>query len=102
MEWIPSWGSLWVAFPSVSAPLFAPAFPLDRNNSWLKFFRWVGGPIPLLGAVQVLSPLCWVYMDGSMAPAIYVAEDGLIYISGMGGPWSCGDLKLEHRVILEQ
>ena len=58
-----------MAFPSVSAPLFVPIFPLDRSNSGLKFWRWMGGPIPQLGAVpnlwiwslQVLSPLCWVF-----------------------------------------
>ena len=25
--WIPRWGSLWMAFPSVSVPLFVPVFP---------------------------------------------------------------------------
>ena len=35
--WIPRWGSLWMAFPSVSAPLFVPVFPLDRRHSELKF-----------------------------------------------------------------
>jgi hypothetical protein len=44
MGWIPRWGSLWVAFPSISAPLFVPVFPLDRRNSGLKFFRCVGDP----------------------------------------------------------
>jgi hypothetical protein len=34
-----------MAFPSVSAPLFVPVFPLDGSNSGLKFWRWVGGPI---------------------------------------------------------
>ena len=29
--------------------IFVPVFPLDRSNSWLKFWRWVGGPIPQLG-----------------------------------------------------
>jgi hypothetical protein len=38
-----------MVFPSVSAPLFVLAFPLDRSNSGLKFLRWVGGPIPQLG-----------------------------------------------------
>ena len=31
-----------MAFPSVSAPLFVTAFPLDRNDSGLEFLRWVG------------------------------------------------------------
>jgi len=43
-----------MAFPSVSAPLFVPAFPLDRNNSELIFLRWVGGPIPHVGAMPNL------------------------------------------------
>jgi hypothetical protein len=42
-----------MAFPSVSAPLFVPAFPLDRNNSGLIFLRWVGGPIPQPWAMPV-------------------------------------------------
>jgi hypothetical protein len=47
MGCIPRWDSLWMAFPSVSAPFFVPAFPLDRSNSGLIIFlRWVGGPIP--------------------------------------------------------
>jgi hypothetical protein len=63
------WGGLWMAFPSVSVPFFVSAFPLDRNDSGLKFLRWVGSPIPQLGAMpvywrwslQILSPLCWVF-----------------------------------------
>jgi hypothetical protein len=27
MGWIPRWGSLWMAFPSVSAPHFVSVFP---------------------------------------------------------------------------
>jgi hypothetical protein len=42
--WIPS---LWMAFPSVSAPLFVPIFPLDRSNSRLKFWRWVWAALSL-------------------------------------------------------
>jgi hypothetical protein len=38
-----------MAFPSVSALLIVPVFSLDRNNSGLKFLRWVGGPIPQPG-----------------------------------------------------
>jgi hypothetical protein len=49
VEWIPRWGSFWMAFPSVSAPLFVPVFVLDRSNSGLKFWRWVGGPISQVG-----------------------------------------------------
>jgi hypothetical protein len=43
MGWIPRWGSLWMVFSLVSAPLFVPVFPLDRSNSGLIFLRWVGG-----------------------------------------------------------
>jgi hypothetical protein len=40
--WIPWWGSLWMVFPSVSALLFVPAFPLDKSNSGLNFWKeWV-------------------------------------------------------------
>jgi hypothetical protein len=46
-----------MAFPSVSAPLFVPVFPLDRSNSGLKFWRWVGGPIPQLGSHAYLIKL---------------------------------------------
>jgi hypothetical protein len=38
-----------MAFLSVSAPLFVPAFPFVRRNSGLTFFRWVDGPIPQMG-----------------------------------------------------
>jgi hypothetical protein len=66
MGWVPRWGSLWMVFPSISAPFFVPAFPLDRSNPGLIFLRWVGGPsfnqvaVPNLWvrSLQVLSPLC--------------------------------------------
>jgi hypothetical protein len=38
---------------SVSAPLFVHAFPLNKNNSGLKFLRWMGSPIPELGVVPI-------------------------------------------------
>jgi hypothetical protein len=38
-----------MAFPLVFVPLFVSVFPLDRSNSGLKFWRWVGGPIPQPG-----------------------------------------------------
>ena len=67
--WIPRCGSLWMAFPSVSALLFVPSFPLDRNNFGLIFLRWMNGPILQLEAVpnlciqslQVLSPFGWIF-----------------------------------------
>ena len=69
MRWIPKWRGHWVAFSSFSVPYFVPVFPLGRNNSGLKFWRWMDGPIPQLGAMpnlwirslQVLSPFCWVF-----------------------------------------
>jgi hypothetical protein len=69
MGCIPKWEGLWMAFPSVSALLFVPAFPSDRSNSGLSILRWVGGLIPQLGAVPnlwiwsllVLFPFCWVF-----------------------------------------
>jgi hypothetical protein len=39
MGWIPRWGSLWMAFLSVSAVIFVHVFPLDRSNSGLKFWE---------------------------------------------------------------
>jgi hypothetical protein len=33
--------------------IFVPAFPLDRDNSGLKFLRWVSGPIPPLGDTSI-------------------------------------------------
>jgi len=53
----PGGGSLWMAFPSVSAPLFVPIFPLDRNNSGLKFGdEWVA---PFLK--QRAMPNLWIW-----------------------------------------
>jgi hypothetical protein len=49
---IPRWGSLWMAFPPLSDPLFVHEFPLDRNNSGLKILRWVGDPIPQPGSMM--------------------------------------------------
>jgi hypothetical protein len=40
-------------FPSVSALLFVPAFPFESWNSRLIFLRWVGDPMPQLGAVPI-------------------------------------------------
>jgi len=37
-----------------------------------------------------------------MAPDTYVAEDGLSDINGKGGPWSCGSLLPQLRMMLEQ
>ena len=45
MGWIPRLGRPWMAFPSVSAPVFVSVFPINRSNSGLKFWRRVGGPI---------------------------------------------------------
>ncbi|EDL41692.1 mCG148474 [Mus musculus] len=84
--WIPRWGSLWMAFPSVSALFFVPAFPLDRYNSGLKFLRWVGGPIPTGGCAYPLdmvstgtiSPLLGVLANvipiESWEPLVYLAS----------------------------
>jgi hypothetical protein len=41
--WIPRWGHLWMAFPSISVPLFVPALSFDRGNSVLIFLRWGWG-----------------------------------------------------------
>lgn len=39
MGQIPSWACNWMAFLSVSAPFFFPAFPLDRNSSESKILK---------------------------------------------------------------
>ena len=49
MEWIPRSDSFWMAFPSVSALLFFPAFPLDRRNSGLNFEKGWGWIQPSTG-----------------------------------------------------
>ena len=46
-----------MAFPSVSAPVFMPAFPFDRSNSGLIFLRWMGGLIPQSKTV----PIHWIW-----------------------------------------
>jgi hypothetical protein len=56
MGWMPRWGSPWMAFPSVSAPLFVTEFPFDKRNSGLIFLRWVGGTIPQPGTM----PIHWI------------------------------------------
>jgi hypothetical protein len=38
MGCIPRWNRFWIAFPSVSALLFVPEFPLDRKF-WVKIFE---------------------------------------------------------------
>jgi hypothetical protein len=53
MGWIPRWDGLWMAFPSVSAPVFDSVFPLDRNISGLKSLNFVGGLISQVGAVSI-------------------------------------------------
>ena len=68
MEWIPRSDSFWMAFPSVSALLFFPAFPLDRRNSGLNFEKGWGGSNPQLVAIPnlwiwslLISPLGWAF-----------------------------------------
>lgn len=46
-----------MAYSMVSATLFFYKFPLDKNNSGLKFLRWVGGPIPQLR----MEPIHWIW-----------------------------------------
>jgi hypothetical protein len=53
MGWIPRWGSLQMAFPSVSVPLFVPVFPLDKSN-W-KFLRKLDIVLPEDSAIPLLG-----------------------------------------------
>jgi len=80
MGWIPRWGSLWMAFPSVSAPHSVPVFPLDRSHSGLKTWRRVGGPIPQPGAL----PNLWIW-SLQVLPSLYWAFQ---LISSLLGPGS--------------
>ena len=56
----PRSGGLWVVFPSVSAPLFVPAFSFDRRNSRLIF--WGGCVAPFLKHGLCLSIGYGLYM----------------------------------------
>jgi hypothetical protein len=51
------WGSVWMAFPSVSAPHFVTVFPQDRSNCGLKLWKCVGILVPQKGA----TPNLWVW-----------------------------------------
>jgi hypothetical protein len=61
----PRWGSLWMAFLSVSASLFVPAFPLDRSNSGLKFgegdILWIPY-IGITGLIIRIKSVCIFYL----------------------------------------
>ena len=75
---------------------FVPVFPLDGNNSGLKFLRWVGGPIPQAEPVywrwslQVLSPHCWVFrlISSSLGPRSLLDPWCLRLSSGFPHPHS--------------
>jgi hypothetical protein len=76
--WIPRWDSLWMAFPSVSAPLFLPAFPLDRNNnSELKFLRRVVSPIPQSEALPI-----HLVSTGAIYPLLSILDSVILIGSG--------------------
>jgi hypothetical protein len=65
MGWVPRWSDLWMAFPSVFAPFLVPAFLVDRNNFESKNLRYMGDPIPQLGAMSIF----WmVVSSGSISP----------------------------------
>ena len=65
-----------------------PALHFDRRNFELIFLRWVGSPIPQLGAMpihwiwflQVLSPLSWVFL----------LKSSLLGPGNLLGPWHLG------------
>ena len=81
MGWIPMWGSLWMAFPSVSALLFVPAFPLDRNHSGLIFFsngraapslnRGCASPLDMV-STDSISPMLCISANGSLGPGNFL------------------------------
>jgi len=63
MGWIPRWGSLWMAFPSVSAPHFVPEFPVILGMS-----EHLGVELPLgfvgVGGVHFLFQFAFVSVHG--------------------------------------
>jgi hypothetical protein len=69
-----------MAFPSVSAPIkeHVSVFPLDRNNSGLRNFEWVGGSIPQLGghALDMVS-------TGSICPLLGISANVIAF-----GSWN--------------
>jgi hypothetical protein len=58
-------------FSSVSAPLFVPAFPLDRRNSGLIFLRWV---IPQPGTMPIQLD---IVSTGSILPLLGILANVL-------------------------
>ena len=61
-----------MAFPSVSAPLFVPAFPFDRRNSRLMFFEVGAWPHPSTGGHA--HPLDLV-STGSISPLLGISAN---------------------------
>jgi hypothetical protein len=47
------WNGLYDGLPFSLCSSFVLVFSLDRSNSRLKIFIWVGGPIPPLGAMSI-------------------------------------------------
>ena len=87
LGWIPRWYSLWMAFPSVSAPLFVLAFLFDKRKFGLIFFKvggWphssTGGHVYLLDVVStgsislLLGILTNVLLVGSWEPLVSLAS----------------------------
>ena len=79
IEWIPRWGSLWMVFPSVSAPYFVSVslpmsilFPLLRKSEYPYFvlliifsIRRLSGRV--LQALSMLPQSLWIHMCISLA-----------------------------------
>jgi hypothetical protein len=57
------WGSLWMVFPSVSAPYFVPIFPLDRSPCWLL---WAYFPLNPWMYVLMAVLVCLLTIDISL------------------------------------
>lgn len=57
----------WPFFQSLLS--FVHEFPLDRINSGIRFWKWLGNPLPQLGAMSIYwswslmisSPNCWAF-----------------------------------------
>lgn len=78
--WVPKWGNLQIAFPSVSAPFFGTCISFRQEQFWVQIFEMSGWPHPSTGVggisiycrwpLQVLPAPCWAFwlMSSPLCP----------------------------------
>jgi hypothetical protein len=64
MEWIPRWGGLWMAFPSVCS-IYSPYLSFGHEHFWVKNFEMLGWPHPSTGGHVYLQD---VVSSGFISP----------------------------------